>query len=237
MSGPDPDAGRSTPGDPNFEARRLAARKRLDAIDDAGKGDPYRRAWFEAVYQSAGSDAAQIPWADLAPHPLLAAWLNSVEGPAPGARALDVGCGLGDNAAAMAAKGWRVTAFDLSPLAIRWAQTRFANVEFVAADLFRPPAEWDSAFALVHECYTLQALPDAPRAEAIANIARFVAPGGRLVLIARARHDGGTAAGPPWPLTRDEVLSVTSHGLAAEAVEPLTDTTDGKPHWRAVFRR
>ena len=44
----------NTPGDPGFESRRLAARARLDAIDDAGTGDPYRPAWFEAVYDSAG---------------------------------------------------------------------------------------------------------------------------------------------------------------------------------------
>ena len=128
------------PGDPDFEQRRLAARARLDAIDDAGKSDPYRRAWFEAVYESAGSDAAQIPWADLSPHPLLAAWLAGAPAPAPGARALDIGCGLGDNAAAISAKGWRTTAFDLSPRAIRWAQSRFPQVGFLAADLFRPPA-------------------------------------------------------------------------------------------------
>lgn len=225
------------PGEPDFDARRLAARKRLDAMDDAGASDPYRRAWFEAVYATAGDDPAQIPWADLAPHPLLAAWLAQAPAPSPGARALDIGCGLGDNAAAIAAKGFRTEAFDLSDLAVRWAQTRFADITFVAANLFAPPAEWSGAFDLVHECYTLQALPDAPRHEATGRIASFVAPGGTLLLIARARDGEGPASGPPWPLSRGEVMGFVQQGLTVQAIETLPDPTDGKPHWRAVLRR
>jgi SAM-dependent methyltransferase len=227
----------SDPDNAEFAARRLAARARLDAIDDAGATDPYRRDWFEAVYQTAGDDPAQIPWADLSPHPLLTAWLADVPAPAPGAGALDVGCGLGDNAAALAAKGWQTTGFDLSQLAARWATSRFPNVSFLAADLFKPPADWQGAFDLVHECYTLQALPDAPRAEAAANIATFVRRGGTLLVIARARVGTGAIAGPPWPLTRDELSRFESHGLTAVAIEGLPDPTDGKPHWRATFRR
>src|SRR5689334_19851572 len=98
--------GRDAPGTPDFDARRYSARARLSAIDDGGRDDPYRRAWFQAVYESAGSDAAQIPWADLAPHPLLSEWLDGTAPPAAGAHAIDVGCGLGDNAAALAAKGF-----------------------------------------------------------------------------------------------------------------------------------
>ncbi len=226
--------------DPNsaeFAARRLAARARLDAMDDAGASDPYRRAWFEAVYDTACDDPAQIPWADLAAHPLLAAWLADAPSPPREARALDIGCGLGDNAAAIAAKGWHTTGFDLSPRAIAWAAKRFPEIEFIAADLFVLSAEWRGAFDLVHECYTLQALPDAPRAEAMKLIAGFVAPGGRLLLIARARDGSGPAAGPPWPLARDEIMTLETHGLRAESVEQLPNPTDGKPHWRAVFRK
>lgn len=225
------------PDSAGFAARRLAARARLDAMDDAGAGDPYRRGWFEKVYETAGDDPAQIPWADLKAHPLLAAWLAKAQAPSRDARALDIACGLGDNAAAIAAKGWHVTGFDLSPRAVRWASSRFPALDFVAADLFAPPADWSGAFDLVHECYTLQALPDAPRAEAMRQIAQFVRPGGTLLVIARARDGTGPAAGPPWPLTREEIMHLTAEGLRAETVEQLPDPTDGKPHWRAAFRR
>ena len=226
--------------DPNsaeFAARRLAARARLDAIDDAGSSDPYRRAWFETVYESAGDDPAQIPWADLAPHSLLVTWLENAKQPSSGACALDVGCGLGDNAAAIAAKGWRVTGFDLSPRGTAWATSRFPSLDFVAADLFATPAHWTGAFDFVHECYTLQALPDAARAEAMRQIASFMRPGGTLLVIARARETTGPVAGPPWPLSRAEIERFTRHGLQAAAIEQLPDPTDGKPHWRAEFRR
>ena len=129
------------------------------------------------------------------------------------------------------------TAFDLSPRAIAWAQSRFPQVEFIAADLFAPPPQWTGAFDLVHECYTLQALPDAPRADAMARIAQFVRPGGRLLVIARARDDGTPSSGPPWPLSRQELMEVAAYDLAVETVERLPDPTDGKSHWRAVFRR
>ena len=70
-----------------------------------------------------------------------------------------------------------------------------------------------------------------------AAIAQFVRPGGRLLVIARARDDGTPSSGPPWPLSRQELMDITAHGLSAETIERLPDPTDGKSHWRAAFRR
>ncbi|MEP2117213.1 MAG: SAM-dependent methyltransferase, partial [Bauldia litoralis] len=59
--------------------------------------------WFDELYQGADGDTGQVPWADLAPKAGLPEWL--ADHPGEGRTALDVGCGLGDNAEAIAAAG------------------------------------------------------------------------------------------------------------------------------------
>lgn len=223
----------------DFAARRTAARKRLDAIDPAKSGrldDPYRRDWFRAVYDLADGDEAAVPWADKAAHPLLREWLHARS--LAGFRALDVGCGLGDNAEALAAAGAEVTAFDLSENAIHWAERRFPHtrVAYRSADLFHPPAEWLGAFDLVNECYTLQALPNRLLPEAGAALASFLKPGGRILVIARSRPHPAAPDGPPWPLARGDIEGLTAQGLTLDSLEELTQP--GEPaHWRALFGR
>jgi SAM-dependent methyltransferase len=208
---------------------------------DAGRfaGDP--TGWFEPLYAAAEQGDAVIPWASEAPRPLLVEWAEARDLRGDGRRALVVGCGLGDDAEYFASLGYRTTAFDISASAIRAAERRFpdSDVSYEVADLLNPPAEWCEAFDLVVESITVQSLPDPPRAQAIAEVANLVAPGGTLLVASGAREPGNEPDGPPWPLTRAEIDAFASGGLEMVKVEDLPAAGDSRllRWWRAEFKR
>lgn len=191
--------------------------------------------FFEAVYATANGDMDGVPWADLQPHPLSLAWLQRQRVQGQGRKALVVGCGLGDDAEDLATRGFNVTAFDISPRAITWCRERFPSspVNYQAVDLFTPPPEWLQAFDFVLEIYTIQALPRELRARAVVNVARFVAPGGQLLLVCRGRDPQDHPGSMPWPLTREDLAAFEQAGLREVSFEDLTDE-DGR-HFRAVY--
>ncbi|MEV0647245.1 class I SAM-dependent methyltransferase [Phytomonospora sp. NPDC050363] len=205
-------------------AREMAARS-LASGDDTG--------WFEALYSAAAEGRAIVPWADLAANPDL------VERVRPGSgSAVVVGCGLGDDAEYLASLGWKVTAFDVSPSAVEQARARFggSSVDYVVADLLAPPAGW--AFDLVVEIYTVQVLTAGARRAAIANTAALVAPGGTLLVIARARADDESEGLMPWPLTRGEMESFADGGLRPVTIADFLDGEDPPVRrWHGEFRR
>ena len=195
--------------DPDFLERREKAKEKVNALDrDRVHDEPERKAFFNDVYARAGGDAAFVPWADLKPKEQLVQWLEENTGINPAKTssgipsATDIACGLGDNAEAIAAAGYETTAFDLSADAISWAKRRFPQsaVNYRQADLFAPPSEWLGNFDLVHECFTLQALPPEMLGQTAAAVASLVAPGGDLLVYTRWRPDGAPVEGPPWPL-------------------------------------
>lgn len=197
--------------------------------------------WFESLYAAAAGNPSVIPWADLKPNPNLVDWLNRGEIPFAG-RAVTVGCGLGDDAEELARRGFDVTAFDVSPTAIDWCRKRFPNskVNYAVADLLNPPDDWRRRFDFVHETYTLQALPLEFRPRATHSVADFIAPGGHALIICRARDNDTPPAGPPWPLSREDLDQfIRNEHLIQTSFEDYQDASDDPPtrRFRVAYRR
>jgi len=96
-------------------------------------------------------------------------------------------------------------------------------VRYRQADLFAPPESWRSAFQLVVEIYTVQALPPSYRAEAIARVADFVAPGGRLLVVTMGRSEEDLPEQIPWPLSRGELARFEQQGLSQQGFRELVE--------------
>jgi SAM-dependent methyltransferase len=123
------------------------------------------------------------------PNPYLAREIGGLQ---PGT-ALDAGCGAGAEAIWLAAKGWRVTAADISSAALALAAERAATsgvcdrVDWVETDLgsWHPGRQFD----LVSTHY---AHPATPQLEFYDRIAGWVAPGGTLLIVGH-RDTAGSA--------------------------------------------
>ena len=199
--------------------------------------------WFEELYAGAKGDASLIPWADEEPHEALVEWMATAgQKQGGGKKALDVGCGLGDNAVFMAQNGYEVTAIDLSQSAIDWAKKRFADsgVNFRQVDLFQLPDDLVGQFDLVHETYTLQALPREVRPQLYKALTSLLAPNGRLLVISRSRPEEVVPDGPPWELAKSELDEFLKLGLEEVSVYEFEEVRpEGRliPHWRIEYQK
>jgi hypothetical protein len=212
---------------PTFQKpMRDRTRARQLAAEYLAKGDP--TGWFEQLYREGEQGQSVVPWMELRPNPNLLDFWTSRHFSTTGETALKIGCGFGDDAEQLSQWGFRTTAFDISETAIRGCRKRFpeSGVEYVNADLLNAPARWARAFDFVLESYTLQALPPDIRAHAMECVAGFVAPGGKLLVIARACEESDPRGEMPWPLTRKELSHFTETGLRQLSLEDYMDSED-----------
>lgn len=195
-------------------------------------GEP--TAWFDRLYTEGATGRIGMPWNRDEPHALLAEWAERTSLDGEGKSAVVVGCGLGADAEFVSALGFATIGFDIAPTAIEQARIRHpgSRVGYRIADLLALPAALVGAFDLVVEIFTLQALPDPPRADAAAGVRRLVAPGGTLLAIA-FRDDGAPVEpGPPFPLSRGDMEALATDGLTLIVLEEATGE-----RWLAELQR
>jgi SAM-dependent methyltransferase len=190
---------------------------------------------YDRIYRdSAGSGGP--PWEIGGPQPALARVLDSgVRGP----KVLDIGCGAGDLAIALARRGFEVTAIDISHVAIESARAKAAaeglTVRFEVQDATRlslRSAPFDSVFdsGLLH---SLHRHGGAGVAEYLALLPALAAPGASVYVLAVSLEHGGG-----WGVT-EEVLRASFPepvwvGTEVEAIDVAAEW-DGQEQALAGF--
>ncbi|MGH9138584.1 MAG: SAM-dependent methyltransferase [Acidimicrobiales bacterium] len=141
------------------------------------------RHWFEPVADHLG--AAYLRYSFTKGTEQEVAFLVEVLGLEAGMRVLDVGCGPGRHAHALARRGMRVVGVDISERFVELARASAPPLaEFVRADAraLDYDAEFDAAISLCQGAFGL--VGAGPDLDVLAGIARAMRPGGRAAVSA-----------------------------------------------------
>lgn len=164
-------------------------------------------------------------------------------------RVLDAGCGTGDLALWLAARGCSVTGVDFleQPLAVARdkAAGRGLAINFLQMDA-RAIGEIPERFDAVTDCGLFHTFDDAGRAAYVAALGRLLEPGARVFLLCFSTAEPG--AHGPRRVDEAELRAAFAAGWVVEAVEPARFevvagipgaefTPGGARAWFATVRR
>jgi len=197
-------------------------------------------AWFDSIYTDAKGDHTKVFWADLEASPYLLDWLNKHPVSSCTKKAIVIGCGVGDDAQAISDAGYHVTAFDISPEAIRLCKNRYPDtkVNYLVEDLFDIPSSWYNNFDLVYECNTIQVLPGKYRIQARDAMISLLDQDGYLLVSCRSRQEGKQEDDIPLPLDKKEIDGFVRCGLHEINFLAYNDTqTPSVPHFFVSYQK
>lgn len=145
-------------------------------------------------------------------------------------RVLDAGCGMGEQALLVAARGLDATGIDASPKAIALAQHkavgRGLTVRFVVWDALRTE-ELDERFDTVIDCGLFHVFDDACRARYVEALVQVLVPGGQYFMLCFSDREPGDWG--PRRVSEQELRDTFSTGWNVESIEPagLDTNLDG----------
>lgn len=198
---------------------------------------------FDRMYAEVGAEVSALPWSRPAggrsAHPALVAWLNT-RAPClvrPGSRVAVPACGVGDDAAELAGRGYDVVGFDAADRAVALAIGRRPDLAdcFSVTDVRNPPSRWRHRFDLVAVVDALAWLTPDDRAEAVAGMADLVHPKGSMLVIERGARESVSPGLEP-----DDLLGLLgSCGISPiEGLDEFEDESAPAARWlRTCCRR
>jgi SAM-dependent methyltransferase len=183
-----------------------------------------RVAW-DAVY---ADDSA--PWDIGRPQ---AAFVRTADAGEVRSPVLDSGCGTGEHALMLAARGHEVTGIDLSATAIERARRKAAqrglDATFVVGDVLELDA-LERRFATIVDNGVFHVFDDADRERYVRSLGDACEPGGVLHLMCFSEHTPGTAG--PRRVTQSELRTAFADGWTVERIEPAE--IEVRPDWASV---
>jgi ubiquinone/menaquinone biosynthesis C-methylase UbiE len=156
---------------------------------------------------------------------------------------LDAGCGTGENALHVAARGLPVLGVDVAETALSIARKKAEDggikVEFAAADAFQLE-RLGRMFQTVLDCGLFHTFDADERPRYVASLASVTEHDGTLYVLCFS--DDGPNTGP-HPIRQEELRAAFNHGSGwnVAAIEPERIQTrfhdDGAPAWFATIKR
>ena len=178
---------------------------------------------FENIY------AQKAPWDIGRPQPVMEAAVQTIAG-----SVLDIGCGPGDNALFIAARGNAVTGCDFLEHPIEVAKQKAAarglKARFVLKDALKLD-DWDQRFDNAIDSGLFHVFSDADRSRYVRGLRTVVKSGGRLLLLCFNEHTPGNAG--PRRVTQKELRDAFAQGWEILSIQPAEFET--RVESRALF--
>ncbi len=162
---------------------------------------------------------------------------------------LDAGCGTGENALYLAARGHECWGIDFVPAAIERAQAKAAqrgvDVHFAVGDALQLD-QLGRQFDTVIDCGLLHTFADDQRSVYVAGLAKVLRPGGAVHILCFSTDEPGTVG--PRRISQQEIRDAFRNGWQVQQVTPTrfaeADRPEGPIHspggphaWLATIER
>jgi 2-polyprenyl-3-methyl-5-hydroxy-6-metoxy-1,4-benzoquinol methylase len=183
--------------------------------------------------------ARGAPWETGRPHSAVVRLAD--EGKITGT-VLDVGCGTGENALMLAARGFEVWGIDFVPAAIEAARAKARERNIAATFEVLDAIEMTAlgrTFDTVLDALLFHLFPDSARKRFTAALRTVLRPGGMYYLLCFSEHE--TRPGGPRRVTQREIRKTFQQGFHVEEICATRVETriheDGSRAWLASVRR